>query len=283
MTAQLSRQFDLVFVLPCLDGQELDYLRNNPALAAYLEVRPDGSTSIPVMSVIRAKGLEFQRVVLYGFGQDCRYDLDWGGALDNQPEHKIRHEYFLNRLYVGATRARSQLMLIDDTDAFARFWTPLQNGWEPPVNLQQLPESAAVWQHQLGTLRAATLEDITPDAQQIRFMLENADTLRQQGLDDQDAFLLRQAAGLYGQLGDFHQQAYCLAEVLFLEENYSAAAREFESLNSMDRAWDGDFATALVPYPQRLGTPPFRDGCDRLAVMSYQKKGLGCPSCNGFS
>ncbi|MBK6757382.1 MAG: hypothetical protein IPG70_07050 [Moraxellaceae bacterium] len=46
-------------------------------------------------------------------------------------------------------------------------------------------------------------------------MAENAEKLQQQGLDDQDVYLLRQAAGLYGQLGNSAQQSYCLAEIQY--------------------------------------------------------------------
>lgn len=268
MASQLARQFDLVFVLPCLDGQERDYIRAHTGLQAYLQLHEDGSTSIPAMSVIRAKGLEFQRVVLYGFGADCPADLDWQVQDGRHPERSIQHEYFLNRLYVGVTRARSQLLLIDDAASQARFWQPLQQAWEPPVNLQALPEAVSCWKDALGTLRPAELADITPDAGQLRSMQENAQQLLQQGLDTQDSYLLRQAAGLYAQLGDTRQQQYCQAEVLFLDQAYVEAGTAFEAIDRLDRAvdsyWLGLDWTALG----RVLASPHLSGAERPALVA---------------
>jgi superfamily I DNA/RNA helicase len=237
MSLQLSKQYDLVFILPCLDGQETDFIKNEPVLRQYLQLRDDGSTSIPAMSVIRAKGLEFQRVVLYGFAADRPADFDLSGQTLTSPEQQIHHEYFLNRLYVAITRARSQLLIIEEPKHAGKFWQHFLNAWQPPIALQQLPHAQEVWQAHLGAMRLARLNDITPDADQIRLMAENAEKLQQQGLDDQDVYLLRQAAGLYGQLGNSTQQNYCLAEILYIEENYPDAGYLFLAMGNTERAY----------------------------------------------
>ncbi|MCB1658680.1 MAG: hypothetical protein KDI39_10665, partial [Pseudomonadales bacterium] len=220
----------------CLDGQETDYIKQDPTLQQYLQLREDGSTSIPAMSVIRAKGLEFQRVVIYGFALDCPSNLDLSGQTAINSEQKIHHEYFLNRLYVAITRARNQLLVIDQDAAAQKFWQPFQHPWQAPLHLKQLAHAESLWQMHLGSLRNANLADITPDADQILLMAENAQKIKQEGLENQDVYLLRQAAGLYQQLDDTTQQQYCLAEVLFIEADYQQAGLLFEETKHYERA-----------------------------------------------
>jgi hypothetical protein len=236
LSVQLAKQYDLVFVLPCLDGQEIDYIQQDTVLQQYLHLREDGSTSIPAMSVIRAKGLEFQRVVIYGFALDCPINLDLSGQTSVSSEQKIHHEYFLNRLYVAITRARNQLIVIDPPMGAQKFWHHFEQPWQSPLQLCSLPNAQQTWQAHLGTLRFAALADITPDADQILLMAENAQKIKQEGLEGQDVYLLRQAAGLYQQLEDTLQQQYCLAEVLFIETDYQQAGLLFEQTKYYERA-----------------------------------------------
>lgn len=237
LRVQLAQQYDLVVVLPCLDGQEINYIQNNPLLQQYLRLREDGSTSITAMSVIRAKGLEFQRVVIYGFAADCPAELDISGKTAVSAEQKIQQEYFLNRLYVAITRARSQLLIIDSPSDNQKFWQHFQQPLLPPLQLDQLPHAQQTWQAHIGSLREATLADITPDANQIAFMVENAKNIQKEGLDNQDTYLLRQAANLYEQLGDEEQQKYCLAEVYYIAEDYEEAGVLFRLIAYYERAF----------------------------------------------
>ncbi|WP_297923925.1 3'-5' exonuclease [uncultured Agitococcus sp.] len=238
LTVQLAQQYDLVIVLPCLDGQETSYIQNNPILKQYLHLREDGSTSIPAMSVIRAKGLEFQRVVIYGFAADCPADLDLSGKALISAEQKIQQEYFLNRLYVAVTRARSQLLIIDSPTNNQQFWQHFQQPLSSPLQLMNLPNAQETWVGHLGSLRAAVLADITPDANQILLMTENATKIYQEGTANQDPYLLRQAAALYEQLGDYNQQQYCLAEVQYIAEDYYEAGILFEKTAHYERAFE---------------------------------------------
>ncbi len=236
LSGQLAKQYDLVFILPCLEGQETSYIQKDTVLQQYLQLREDGSTSIPAMSVIRAKGLEFQRVVIYGFALDCPANLDLSGQTAISSEQKIHHEYFLNRLYVAITRARNQLIVIEPPIGAQKFWLHFESPWQSPLQLCSLPNAKQTWQAHLGSLRLAELADITPDADQILLMAENAHKICQEGLENNDVYLLKQAAGLYQQLENTNKQQYCLAEVMFIEENYQQAGLLFEATKYIERA-----------------------------------------------
>ena len=128
-------------------------------------------------------------MVLYGFAADHPADFDLSGQTGISPE--IHHEYFLNRLYVAITRAKSQLLIIDAPEHAKTFWQHFMNAWQPPLALQEIPKAQQVWQAHLGALRLATLDDITSEADQSNLMAENAAKLQQQGLDEQDIYALR--------------------------------------------------------------------------------------------
>lgn len=225
----LASQYDLVFVVPCVDGAELDYIRADPVLSVLIQIREQGGTSIPVLSVNRAKGLEFSRVVMYGFAQDCPKELQLDQNHTWSDGQKIHVEYYLNRLYVAATRARSQLLLLDRATDYQDFWSAFAHPLDAPLQLDQLQTEQADWVTHLGTLRRAELDDLTPDADQIRTMQKNAEQMQQQGWEQRDAYFLQQAANLYQQLGIGYEskQQQCLAQVDYLEQRFADAAVRF--------------------------------------------------------
>lgn len=239
----LASQYDLVFVVPCVDGAELDYLRQDPILSVLIKQREHGGTSIPILSVNRAKGLEFSRVVVYGFAQDCPNELRLDGSSDWSDGQKIHVEYYLNRLYVATTRARSQLLLLDRAQDYQAFWSAFAHPLDEPLQLGQLQTEDTDWIEHLGRLRQADLDDLTPDADQIRTMQKNAEQMQQQGWEQRDAYFLQQAAGLYQQLGLGYEIAHqrCLAQVAYLEQRFAEAAQLFlrvdESLWAFESNW----------------------------------------------
>ena len=110
----------MVLILPCHENEEDWFIDNDPVLSEKIRTS-DGSTRIPVLSPVRAKGREFTRVVLYGFGKNCPDRLleplrnpDFQGF---SQEESLPLEYFLNRLYVAVSRPKQQLMIVDEDPA----------------------------------------------------------------------------------------------------------------------------------------------------------------------
>lgn len=66
-----------------------------------------------------AKGLEYPKVILYGFGE---YFLQQINDLKNSEEISFKQAYFFNKLYVGITRAQKHLIIIDTQRAIESFW-----------------------------------------------------------------------------------------------------------------------------------------------------------------
>jgi hypothetical protein len=62
-----------VVILPCEEGEEMEYLKADSVLSACF---PNTDDKVPnVLSAVAAKGLEFDKVVLYNFGDKCPIDI----------------------------------------------------------------------------------------------------------------------------------------------------------------------------------------------------------------
>jgi hypothetical protein len=121
----------LVIIPDCHEDEEAEYVRNDSLLRQVVE-RDEAGTPSTVLSPNMAKGLEYDEVVvLYRFGTTCPKTLldrlKGQGPKDPGPAVTIEWEYFLNRLYVAASRARQRLVILDEPEAFESFWSFMQN------------------------------------------------------------------------------------------------------------------------------------------------------------
>ncbi len=123
----LLKQEELVIILPCQEGEEEDFVNDDEFLQTLQ--RKSSISNRNFLSAMSAKGLEFSRVVLYKFGECCLNDypellkpLDDEDAVNDEREKSVSLEYFLNRLYVGASRPIRRLILVDTTEGIDSFW-----------------------------------------------------------------------------------------------------------------------------------------------------------------
>jgi superfamily I DNA/RNA helicase len=72
------------------------------------------------LSAISAKGLEFKKVILYKFGEECNRSV-WN--LKSQGiDQRVKVEYFFNKLYVAASRATEHLFVVDSEKGDRQLW-----------------------------------------------------------------------------------------------------------------------------------------------------------------
>lgn len=130
LQTKLREQKEIVIIVPCQEGEELEYVQNDDFLNQITR-NEDGSQSIRnILSPIRAKGQEFSRVVIYKFGDMCATDYPELLALisadatknEDSPERHIPLEYFVNRLYVAASRAKKRIFIADTATGLQKFW-----------------------------------------------------------------------------------------------------------------------------------------------------------------
>ena len=196
---QLERRPDLVKLVNCEEGEETDFVRADPILKN-LKEEAEGIYR-NVLGPTRAKGLEFPAVVVYRYGQSAPANFVrlLRGEIDvEEPEERLPHEYFLNRLYVAASRAKGQLVVVDSGVALESFW---RFATDPDV-IDQLIERAGgadVWKNAItylvpGKEQAWSGERIDPKEQAAEYAI--------QGRRKRDPYLLRQAALAYRSAGD---------------------------------------------------------------------------------
>jgi hypothetical protein len=126
--SRVQQQEETIIILPCQEGEEYRYAWSDPFLRQF--VQQNGQISRNILSPMRAKGLEYKRVVLYKFGDMCIKDypglleiLDSGKPMQNaMTGQTLPLEYFINRLYVAASRAQKRLIIADTKEGLEQFW-----------------------------------------------------------------------------------------------------------------------------------------------------------------
>jgi superfamily I DNA/RNA helicase len=142
-TEQLAAYIkDTIIIVPCEDGEEAAYAQADEVLSAIFPQQGRGGEGergregeeensqfpIPnspaplknVLSAISAKGLEFKKVILYKFGEECNRSV-WN--LKSQGiDQRVKVEYFFNKLYVAASRATEHLFVVDSEKGDRQLW-----------------------------------------------------------------------------------------------------------------------------------------------------------------
>lgn len=242
---QLTQHLELVKLVNCEEGQETDYVRDDAILKNLKEAE---GIYRNVLGPTRAKGLEFRAVVLYRFGETAPRNFSelLNGNVDlSKPETRLPYEYFFNRLYVAASRAKGQLVIVDSTRAFQEFWR-FASDMEMIDRLMEKAGGKNLWQNYVtylvpGNEGAWVGERINPR--------EQATEYAAQGSLKRDPYLLRQAALAYRSAGDQHEAGKCLASATELEAKYQEAGDKYRELGLHEDAfrcyWAGQKWEAL--------------------------------------
>ncbi|MBL9183407.1 MAG: hypothetical protein JNN17_14810 [Verrucomicrobiaceae bacterium] len=226
----LKSQSEIRIIVPCEEGFEGEWAMAN-GLADYVEF-DDAGVPKNVVCPTGVKGLEFPRVVLFGFGAACPPALR--NALTHESvelsgDHAIEPQYFWNRLYVAASRPRKRLFIIDSQEHIDGFWNQIfanqdntilraQNvaQWDKNMTGQVVKGSPAAWE--------GDRED----------PVETARKLENEGRIRKDRTLLRQAAQSYRTANKPSDEKRCRAEALELEKDFLAAAKLWQELQKYD-------------------------------------------------
>jgi tetratricopeptide (TPR) repeat protein len=248
---------DTIIIVPCEEGEEAAYAQGDEVLSeifpqvdrggegdtlTQVEVPiPNSQLSIPksqeplknVLSAIAAKGLEFKKVILYKFGEDCNQNV-WnlrGKGIDQ----RVKVEYFFNKLYVAASRATEHLFVVDSEKGDRQLWQYASDEALLQVMLRYA-RSKDPWEENVRTINTGTprtmqqLREDDPGA--IAYEFET------KGLNSKNPNLLRRARQFYNDLGNTDKANFCEAWTLKFEENFLEAGNRFLSLNKTKEAWD---------------------------------------------
>jgi tetratricopeptide (TPR) repeat protein len=231
---QLQRHPELVKLVNCEEGEETEHVRSDPILKT-LNEEPEGIYR-NILGPTRAKGLEFPAVVVYRFGESAPGEfarLLSGNASIGDQEERLPFEYFLNRLYVAASRAKGQLVIVDSNRALGAFW---RFATDPDV-IDRLMEEAGgqtLWKDTVtylvpGKEEAWSGERVDPREQALDYVT--------QGRRKRDPYLLRQAALAFRSAGDEHEAGKCLALAAEFEGKLREAGDKYRELGINEDAF----------------------------------------------
>lgn len=210
---------DAIVIVPTDYNGENNFIDEDDLLRS---IKNDDST-FSVQSPMLAKGQEFRNVVLYKFGERCP-----DGFFDNSGdfEKRIAREYFLNKLYVAATRATHNLLIVE-TKAGAQFWRNALDSESTIYEFVRQSRDPDRWKGNVrGVIRgdSTTISAIAKDKVDPK---ELGQKLFENGLENRNSELLNQAAGYFQRGGDSKMAAKAQALSYQVRGEYLKAAQMF--------------------------------------------------------
>jgi hypothetical protein len=251
----LRNQPDLVLIVPCEEGEEVEFVARDDYLRGLVQTDDDG-TPRNVLSAARAKGLEFLRVALYGWSY--REEASALARLVRSPgkqeitvDERLGLEYFLNNLYVAASRARRRLFVIDEKASHDTLWWFAVDEQHLQTILQDLP-GRGEWQNNTGFLVQGVPESFAEDQDDPRTIAERFES---EGLTKQDSYFLKQASQHYRIAGDERKAYVCRAMADLFDEKYKESGQSFEKASEIDQSidayWRGKLCRDIVECATR--------------------------------
>lgn len=120
---------DIGTIIWARDSKELEYLKGKDSTITSLAdmKNDDDLMNEDIHSIESVKGLEFETVILYRFGDlsDNFEELINTSMSDNtqvNDEETYERLYFLNRLFIASTRSKKNLIIIDSDDSMENSW-----------------------------------------------------------------------------------------------------------------------------------------------------------------
>jgi hypothetical protein len=249
--APMEKSQDLIIIVPCEEGEEGDFVANDPLLSEWIEC-DDAGVPANVLSPMRAKGLEFNRVVIYKFGHHADKSLldplTTGKSHTEKPDQAIPLEYFMNKLYVAVSRARKSLFIVDSEEGKNRLWETILDS-DLSYRILKTASDDGIWLDSAIPLDTGSLTN-WDDQEDRENLLDLARKFENEGERKEDTSLLRKAFMYYRKEGRQTDADKCQGRALYLEENYLEAAKFFEAAgrpgDAIDAYWAAEQYTRII-------------------------------------
>lgn len=279
---KLEEESGLVIILPCQEGEEPFYIQEDDLLQNIVQNNNDIRNFLSSMS---AKGLEFSQVILYKFGDD--YVKNYGSLLDpltNSTPHSSQNgnslplEYFMNRIYVAASRPKKRLLIIDTKEGIEKFWT--RREFQNPTNLLSLYKNATPngWREkdlswvQLGTWGTRVEDEPDEPVTLAKLFLE-------EGISKKDPYKLHLAEANFKRANRNRDAQECKAKRLEIEQDYESAGKEYLFLNDANNALRCFWLKGC--YKNIIDSPLFNNTIEQRAA-DFMEKGRDFARCKLF-
>lgn len=258
-------------ILPCQKDKEKEYIRQDEFLnqIAFDESKENVVRSI--LGSLSAKGLEFSHVILYKFGEG--YSKEYPNLIEfinpDQVNHKIADEqkipfmYFMNRLYVAASRAKTQLIILDTPAGVDQFWKLFEKyELSKFIEKYQACCSNAVknWDSDaLIQIKRGEADDWNYRVDSFEGLEERARKHYESGKREENAYVLEQAAADFRKAGRLIEATKCEAYKYLYEKKYRKAGDKFREAMLFDEAvdayWQGEDFPSLAGLSEKESDP----------------------------
>lgn len=255
--ATLRDQRELVIIVPCQENGEKEYIEGDSFLKS-IGIR-NGEIVRNILSPARAKGLEYDRVLLYGFGDEAVSRLPNLVKHINRPqndapeiEERLAWEYFLNQFYVAVSRARKRLFIVDSSKALENFWSFTKTANR--TLLLNLCNDSENWRsEELSGMIQGNDSNWSDDKDD---PLELARKWREQGHAQRDPNLLRLAKSNFELANKPEKAKLCEAEIYEYGGKFGEAAGLFAKCEQQDSAcrcyWADQDTTAIIRMVEKF-------------------------------
>jgi len=211
---------NVVIITPVNDGGEDFFIENDELLN---RIKPN-----LLFSAVQSKGLEFENVILYKFGDFLEHDIE------SYVNSELYLKYFFNRLYVAVTRAKKQLFVVDTQSGYKKLWKFVNRNY-----LLEGFNRRDIWENNLEFLvKGYNFEKITNADP-----LEIAKELEKIGKTTQNFEHLKKAHNVYLNINLIDKANECDAYSLLFQKKYIDAGEKFKRINmkeeSINAFWNG--------------------------------------------
>ncbi|MCF6366771.1 MAG: hypothetical protein L3J35_11270 [Bacteroidales bacterium] len=201
-----------IFIIPVNAQEKDEYIRKHNLLSLIDEVE--------VKTSVEAKGAEYEQVVLFGFGEYFIQELKNLSKNKSDIEELFKRGFFFNKLYVGLTRAQTELLIIDNEQSEELFWKELVNNVDISTDKWMILND---YKNDTILYNPGTIKDKIDNSTKDN-ALKNAEQDKKQGLYDNNPARLKVAAKQFIKIGEKEQGYECLALSEEINENWQSAA-----------------------------------------------------------
>jgi len=223
---------DTVFIVPCDEEQELEWVGKDDVLKQRILIK-NNATMPPVLSANRAKGLEFSRVVVYGFGAYCPPGLE---SQETDESKMMPLQYHINKTYVAISRAKKQLFILDSENGLDGFWTVTGKENSADNSLKRINSgNKTKWsKNDLSFLIPGGQQNLLKDGE--ANIEINAEQFRNSGISERSPYMMRQAAICYRELKNDVNANKCEADAFVFDKDYLMAGEKYIASGWLDEA-----------------------------------------------
>ncbi|MDR1948267.1 MAG: hypothetical protein LBQ38_02640 [Spirochaetaceae bacterium] len=217
---------DIVFIIPCNEGDELHYIEHDPILSTHVHI-DNGTPDINILSANLSKGLEFNHVVVWNFGE-----LDGIEYLKNRPDdedisQRLPLEYHINKTYVAISRAKQKLFIADTDKGITCLWSITNDSILIKENIDWINGTNKIWDinDNLSSYIPGNINDF--DIKNSIDIRDVAIQFKENGISSGSSLLLRQAARSFTNNKDIQDAKECEGLANIIDTNYLAAGNCF--------------------------------------------------------